>query len=88
MSSTMSSTIAVNFFLAVALKISMKRIWGIINFLQLVTHLPYIITNLPSNFTQALQLIYDAANIKIIPQTISSEILNKIFNALDIEHDS
>jgi hypothetical protein len=45
-----SSSLAINFFLAVILKISMKHVWGIIHFLQIVTHMPFLIPILPTNY--------------------------------------
>lgn len=59
----MASSIAINFFLAAGMQISMKYVWGIINYLQIVTHLPLLIPNLPSNFQAILKIIYDIANL-------------------------
>jgi hypothetical protein len=46
----MSGSIAANFFLAATLQISMSQMLGIIEFLQIVTHMPFLFPNLPSNY--------------------------------------
>ena len=63
-----TGSLAINFFLAVVLKISMKHIWGIIQFLQIVTHMPLLLPILPANYQVVVKIIYDVANLKIIPK--------------------
>jgi hypothetical protein len=45
----LTASILINFFLAVFMKLSMKRIWGIVNTLQILTFLPKIYKTMPSN---------------------------------------
>jgi hypothetical protein len=46
----------------------MKYVWGIIHFLQVVTHMPMLIPMLPANYQVVLKVIYDIARLKIIPK--------------------
>jgi hypothetical protein len=64
----LSGSIAANFFLAATLQISMGKILGIIEFLQIITHIPFLIPNLPSNYQSLIKLIYDVARLEIIPE--------------------
>jgi hypothetical protein len=63
-----TGSIIINFFLAVVLKFSMKYVWGILHFLQIVTHMPMLMPILPANYQIVLKLIYDVARLKIIPK--------------------
>jgi hypothetical protein len=65
--SGVTSSLSINFFLAAFLNISMKRIWGIIQFLQIVTHMPFLMPILPTNYQVVLKLVYDVARLQIIP---------------------
>jgi hypothetical protein len=67
-STGMKGSIIINFFLAVVLKFSMKYVWGILHFLQIVTHMPMLIPILPANYQVVLKLIYDVARLNIIPR--------------------
>jgi hypothetical protein len=71
----MSGSIAVNFFLAATLQISMGKILGIIEILQIITHMPFLIPNLPSNYQSVIKLIYDVARLEIIPEKYTDFIL-------------
>ena len=79
-----TGSLAINFFLAVVLKISMKHIWGIIQFLQIVTHMPLLLPILPANYQVVVKIIYDVANLKIIPKEYIYAALKWIKNNLDI----
>jgi len=63
----MISSFVLNFFLAAVMKLSMKRIWGLINTLQVLTLLSQLIPNLPSNAVMCLKTLYDVSNLKMIP---------------------
>ena len=67
-STGMKGSIIINFFLAVVLNFSMKYVWGILHFLQIVTHMPMLIPILPANYQVVLKLIYDVARLNIIPR--------------------
>ena len=58
----------INFVLAIVFKFSMKYVWGIVNFLQIVTHMPMLIPVLPANYQVVLKLLYDIARLKLIPK--------------------
>jgi hypothetical protein len=73
-----TGSLAINFFLAAVLKISMKHVWGIIHFLQIVTHMPFLIPILPTNYQVVLKLIYDVARLKIIPKEYIEKVLKWI----------
>jgi hypothetical protein len=80
----MTGSLVINFFLAAFLKISMKHVWGIIHFLQIVTHMPLLIPILPSNYQVVLKLIYDVARLNIIPQKYIEKVLNWVQDAFKI----
>lgn len=65
---TMTSSLVINFFLAAVMKLSMKRIWGLVNTLQILTILPKLIKTLPSNLVVCLRTLEDVSNLKIIPK--------------------
>jgi hypothetical protein len=52
------------------LGIAMKRIWTLINTLQVLTHLPLLALPLyyPANFSFFLKTMYDISNVKLIPK--------------------
>jgi hypothetical protein len=50
----MTGSLVANFFLAAFLGITMKQIWGIINTLQILTFMPLMIPQLPSNLQVCL----------------------------------
>ncbi len=45
----------------------MKYVWGIVNMLQIVTHMPMLIPMLPGNYLAVVKILYDVARLKIIP---------------------
>ena len=46
----------------------MKYVWGIVNLLQVVTHIPLLIpVLLPGNYLAVVKVLYDVARLKIIP---------------------
>jgi hypothetical protein len=54
---TLSSGVAVNVVLAVVLGGSMKRMWALINTLQILTHISLLAFVLPTNLSVCLSLI-------------------------------
>jgi hypothetical protein len=73
-----------NFFLSVALGLTMKRIWGIINFLQIATAMPNLKVHLPTNVKLVMQALKDISNIKVIPK----ELVDKVMRHVSIADDS
>ncbi len=59
-----------NLFLSMALGVAMKRIWTLINTLQVLTHIPLLELPLtfPKNTKLFLQTLYDISNVKLIPK--------------------
>lgn len=73
-----------NFFLSVALGLTMKRIWGIINFLQIATAMPYLKVSLPTNIKLVMQALKGISNIKVVPK----EFVDKVMRQVSIADDS
>ena len=73
-----------NFFLSVALGLTMKRIWGIINFLQIATAMPDLRVSLPTNIKLVMQAMKDISNIKVIPK----ELVDKVMQQVSISDDT
>jgi hypothetical protein len=56
-----------NLFLAVALGASMKRMWSLLNTLQIFTNVTLLAVTLPSNVGICLRTIVDTSNLQVIP---------------------
>jgi hypothetical protein len=56
-----------NLFLAVALGASMKRMWSLLNTLQIFTNVTLLAVTLPSNVGICLRTIVDTSNVQVIP---------------------
>lgn len=56
-----------NLILAVALGASMKRMWSLLNALQIITHVTLLAVSLPSNVGICLRTIFDASNVHVVP---------------------
>lgn len=82
--SVVSDSLAINFFFAAFLSISMTQILGIIEFLQIITYMPFLIPNLPANYQVVLKLIYSVATLQLIPDKYIDYILNLIEKNLEI----
>jgi hypothetical protein len=67
-----------NFFLSLFLGIAMKRIWTLINTLQILVMVPKLSVSYPNNFNLLLQNLYDISNVKIIPDNYSKKALSFI----------
>ena len=72
----MTSSLVINFFLAAVMKLSMKRIWGLIYTLQILTILPKLIKTLPSNLVVCLRTLQDVSNLKIIPKGTVKQVID------------
>jgi hypothetical protein len=78
-----STTEVVNSFamatvgLNVVLAGSMQLLWGMVNTIQILTHLPLLDITYPSSTLALYQIIIDVANFEI---TDSEALLNKAFN--------
>jgi hypothetical protein len=56
-----------NLFLAVTLGASMKRMWSLLNTLQIFTNVTLLAVTLPSNLGICLRTIVDTSNVQVIP---------------------
>jgi hypothetical protein len=56
-----------NLFLVVALGASMKRMWSLLNTLQIFTNVTLLAVTLPSNVGICLRTIVDTSNVQVIP---------------------
>jgi len=65
---SMTSGLFANLFLAVALGASMKRMWSLLNTLQIVTHVTLLAVTLPSNVGICLRTIIEISNVQVIPK--------------------
>ena len=72
----MTSSLVINFFLAAVMKLSMKRIWGLVNTLQILSMLPKLIKTLPSNLVVCLRTLQDVSNLKIIPKETVKNVMD------------
>lgn len=77
-SSSLESGIIVNAVLAVVLGASMKRMWALINTLQIITNIPYLGLVVPTNFQVCLTLIIEISNMNVIPPSVVNTIVNFI----------
>ena len=65
---SMTSGLFANLFLAVALGASMKRMWSLLNTLQIVTHVTLLAITLPSNVGICLRTIVEISNVQVVPK--------------------
>ena len=65
---SMQTTIIVNLFLVLVLGASMKRLWSLLNTLQILTHLPMLAFVFPTNLKVCLDIIRQVSNLNIIPK--------------------
>jgi hypothetical protein len=79
----LTTSFITNFALAAVMKLSMKRIWGIINTLQILTILPKLVKSLPSNLISCLQNIQDIVSLKLIPKPWVVSIIESMRNSIN-----
>jgi hypothetical protein len=65
---SMTSGLFANLFLAVALGASMKRMWSLLNTLQIVTHVTLLAITLPSNVGICLRPIVEISIVPVVPK--------------------
>jgi hypothetical protein len=76
--STMLAMLVSNFFLSVALGLTMKHIWGIINFLQIATVMPDLKVSLPTNLKLVMQAMKEISNIKVIHRELVEKVMKHV----------
>lgn len=65
---TLTGGVVANTFIAVAMGASMKRMWSLLNTLQIVTHIPLLALTLPANLKVCLNTIIQISSLSIIPK--------------------
>ena len=78
LSSTLTGTVSLNFFLAIVLGVSLKRLWLLLSMLQILVHLPLIKIGYPSNTLLLFQLTSDIANLNLIPKETINNFISKV----------
>jgi len=79
----MKAIILSSLFLSIAIGFAMKRVWGLINFLQIVTSMPILTVKLPMNFRVLMKTLKDVSNMKLIPRTLVYSTMKQISVAGD-----
>eukprot|EP00347_Sterkiella_histriomuscorum_P005622 403355892 len=94
-SSVLAVTMSFNIILQVVLGFSMKKLWRLINTLQILVHLPLLGISIPSNTLSFFKAMIDISNLQILPTayvkvfvqsfyTSSAASVNDTFNSMDI----
>jgi hypothetical protein len=78
--SSLTSGVVANIFIAVALGASMKRMWSLLNTLQIITHIPMLGFGLPSNLEICLKTIVSISSMNIIPKAWVNYLLSIIIS--------
>lgn len=71
----MTSGIIVNLVLALVIRAPMKLMWNLINTLQILTFMPQLNIQLPTNLRTCLLAIKEVANLSLIPQSLTDIIV-------------
>lgn len=75
---SLQSGIIINAVLAVVLGASMKRMWALINALQILTNIPNLGLVVPTNLQVCLTLIIQISSLNIIPPSVVDSVVNFI----------
>jgi hypothetical protein len=75
---SLESGIIINAVLAVVLGASMKRMWALINTLQILTNIPNLGLLVPTNLQVCLTLIIQISSLNIIPQSVVDSVVSFI----------
>jgi hypothetical protein len=67
----MTSGIIVNLVLAIVLRAPMKQMWNMINTLQILTFMPSLNIQIPTNLRVCLITIKEVTNLSLIPQSLT-----------------
>ena len=76
--STMNSGMIVNIILAVVIRAPMKLMWNMINTLQILTFMPVLNMQIPTNLKVCLETIKEVSNLSILPKGVTDWILVQI----------
>ncbi len=72
---SLSGGVVANVFIAVAFGASMKRMWSLLNTLQIITHIPLLAISIPSNLQVCLGTIISVSSLSIIPKEWVDKVL-------------
>ena len=75
---SLASGIVANIFIAVALGASMKRMFSLLNTLQIMTHLSLLALPLPTNLKVCIDTLVQLSTLSIIPQGWVDYVMNFI----------
>jgi hypothetical protein len=73
--SSMTSGVIVNLVLALVIRAPMKQMWNMINSLQILTFMPSLNIEIPTNLRVCLLTIKEVANLSLIPQSLTDLIV-------------
>jgi hypothetical protein len=76
--STMTSGMIVNIILALVIRAPMKLMWNMINTLQILTFMPMLNMQIPTNLKVCLETIKEVSNLSILPKGVTDWILEQI----------
>ena len=65
--SSLVSGIMINVLIALAFGASMRRMWGLLNTLQILTHITLLAVKIPENLNTCLKIILQISSLSIIP---------------------
>eukprot|EP00347_Sterkiella_histriomuscorum_P010505 403376025 len=75
-STAMTGIVTINVILSLVMGLSLKKLWLLIQTLQVIVHLPLLQVPLPSNVISAYKNIIDVSNLNIIPKEYIKKILS------------
>jgi hypothetical protein len=73
--STMTSGMILNIVLAIVIRAPMKHMWNMINTLQILTFMPMLNMQIPTNLKVCLETIKEVSNLSILPKSVTDWIL-------------
>ena len=76
--STMTTGMIVNIILAVVIRAPMKLMWNMINTLQILTFMPMLNMQIPTNLRVCLETIKEVTNLSLLPKSVTDWILEQI----------
>ncbi|TNV87017.1 hypothetical protein FGO68_gene14209 [Halteria grandinella] len=76
--SSLTTGVIVNAVLGVVLGASMKRMWALINTLQILTHVPLLNFVLPTNLQICLTLVVKISSLNVVPKSLVNTVVGFI----------
>lgn len=85
---SLTTGIIVNAVLGIVLGASMKRMWALINTLQILTHLPLLNFVLPTNLSICLTLVVKISSLNLVPKPWVDTVVTYIQSQTSSVNDS